>query len=128
MQKLVDQKAKDHSFLEVVAQDSRALGASLLHERIRTTVQRESQRVSEVIEICKRIDQFKQIIESEKDKLEAYWTQYQEIQSDFVKFSAQVVGGDVPEEKEPSEGYRVDMRFLDAEHATKMELLLEEVW
>ncbi|KAB8301149.1 hypothetical protein EYC80_003048 [Monilinia laxa] len=127
MQKFVDQKATDHSFLEVIVQDSRALGASLLHERIQTTVQRESQRASEVIEICKRIDQFKQTIDSERDKLEAYWTQYKKVQNDFAKFSAQVIGGDVPGEKEPSEGYHIDMHLLDAEHATEMALLLEEV-
>lgn len=90
-------------------------------------VQCKSQRVSEVVEIGKRIDQFKQIIESEKDKLEAYWTQYQKLQADFILFLAQIVGGAPLEEKEPSEGYRVDMRLLDAEHATEIQALLEEV-
>ncbi|KAG4029419.1 hypothetical protein MFRU_016g01720 [Monilinia fructicola] len=127
IKKLVDQKAKDHSFLENVVQDSRALGSSLLAERVQTMVQCKSQRVSEVVEIGKRIDQFKQIIESEKDKLEAYWTQYQKLQADFILFLAQIVGGAPLEEKEPSEGYRVDMRLLDAEHATEKQALLEEV-
>ncbi|QSZ31661.1 hypothetical protein DSL72_001228 [Monilinia vaccinii-corymbosi] len=127
IQKLADQKAKDRSFLKNAVQDAQALGASLAAEQIEITVQRKNRPVTEVDEIGKRIDLFKQTIASEESKLEAYWKQYESLQADFLKFTAQVFSGDSIREHEEDEGYRNDMRLLDAEHADGMKVLLGEV-
>ncbi|KAI9642938.1 hypothetical protein NHQ30_008672 [Ciborinia camelliae] len=127
IQKLADNKAKDRSFLENVLHIAQALGAPLTSEKLETTVQHKSRRVCQVFEIGKRVDQFKQTIEVEENKLESYWKQYESLQNEYIKFCAQVFGGDAIEEDEEDEGYRNDMKSLDTEHATQMNVLMEEL-
>ncbi|KAJ8059927.1 hypothetical protein OCU04_011547 [Sclerotinia nivalis] len=127
IQKVAKNKASDSSFLENISHNAAALSAPLAEEKIETTVKRKSRRVLEVVEIGERVDQFRQTIESEENKLEDYWKQWESLQNEFVKFAAQVFGGDAIKEKEEDEGYRVDMQLLDADHTTQMNALLEEI-
>lgn len=127
IQKVAENKANDRSFLENISRNVAALSVPLAEEKIETTVKRKNRRVPEVVEIGKRVDQFRQTIESEENKLEDYWKQWESLQNEFVKFAAQVFGGDAIKEKEEDEGYRVDMQLLDAEHTTQMNTLLEEL-
>lgn len=127
IQTLDDRKANDRSFLKNVLHNTQSLSAPLSSEKIETTVQRKSRRVSEVVEIGQRVAQFRQSIEDEENKLDDYWKQYESLQQEFIKFAARVFGGHAVGAREEDEGYLNDIRLLDAEHATQVKVLLEEV-
>lgn len=91
-------------------------------------MQRKNHRPSRVVaQIGERVNQFKQTIENEENKVEELWKQYNSFQTEFLKFLTQVFGGEAIGKPEEDEGYRTDMKLLDAEHATQIKALLEEL-
>ncbi|TGO34783.1 hypothetical protein BHYA_0182g00100 [Botrytis hyacinthi] len=127
LQKLTENKAADQSFLQTISHDVRALSAPLATQKIQMTVQQEGRPISEIVEIGKRIVQFKQTIEEEDKKLEGYWKEWEDLQSEYKTLATRVFGGEMFNEEDADEGYHVDMLLLDAEYTAQMNVLMEEL-
>lgn len=91
------------------------------------TVQQEGRSISEIVEIGKRIAQFKQAIEEEDKKLEGYWKEWEDLQSEYKTLATRVFGGEMFNEEDADEGYHVDMQLLDVEYTAQVNVLLEEL-
>ncbi|TGO27470.1 hypothetical protein BPAE_0041g00200 [Botrytis paeoniae] len=127
LQKLTQERTTDQSFLQTISHNVQALSAPLATQKIQMTVQQKGRRISEIVEIGKRIAQFRQTIEEEENKLEGYWKEWEGLQTEFKICATRVFGGEMFNEEDAEEGYHVDMLLLDAEHTAQMDVLLEEL-
>ncbi|KAF7894909.1 hypothetical protein EAF00_006723 [Botryotinia globosa] len=126
-QKLTKDKMTDQSFLQTISHNAQALSAPLATQKIQMTVQQNGRPISEIVEIGKRVAQFRQAIEEEDNKLDGYWKEWEGLQSEFKTFATRVFGGEMFNEEDADEGYYVDMLLLDAEYTAQMNVLLEEL-
>ncbi|TGO52822.1 hypothetical protein BCON_0134g00150 [Botryotinia convoluta] len=127
LQKLTKDKTTNQSFLQTISHNAQALSAPLVTQKIQMTVQQKGRRISEIVEIGKRIAQFRQTIEGEENKLEGYWKEWESLQVEFKIFATRVFGGETFNEEDADEGYHVHMLLLDAEYTAQMDVLLEEL-
>ncbi|THV50700.1 hypothetical protein BGAL_0140g00230 [Botrytis galanthina] len=127
LQKLTEIKATDQTFLQTISHNAQALSTPLATQKIQMTVQQEGRPISEIVEIGKRIAQFKQTIEEEDKKLEGYWKEWEDLQSEYKTLATRVFGGEMFNEEDADEGYHVDMQLLDAEYTAQVNVLLEEL-
>ena len=127
LQKLTEDKTHDRAFLQTISHNAQALSAPLATQKIQVSVQQKGRRISEVVEIGKRISQFRQTLKEEEDKLEGYWKEWESLQVEFKTLVTRVFGGEAVNEEEPDQGYLVDMQLLDVEHTARMNVLLEEL-
>jgi hypothetical protein len=106
------------------------LSAPLGEEKIETTFTREGKRVTEIVEIGKRIELFKKSVEKDEANLKDYWKQWENLQDDFVELGIEVFGPEVfgRAAKEAMEkGFRREMELLDGEHDARVLELTGEV-
>ena len=106
------------------------LSAPLGEEQIETTFTRDGKRVTEIVEIGKRIELFQKSVEKDEAKLKDYWKQWEELQDDFVELGIEVFGPEVfgKAAKEAREkGFRREMELLDREHDARVLELTGEV-
>ncbi|KAF7946686.1 hypothetical protein EAE96_009676 [Botrytis aclada] len=127
LQKLTKEKTTDQSFLQTISHKAQALSVPLATQKIQMTMQQKGRRISEIVEIGKRVAQFRRAIEEEEDKLERYWKEWEGLQTEFKSFATRVFGGETFNEEDAEEGYHVDMLLLDAEYTAQMNVLLEEL-
>jgi hypothetical protein len=130
VKKLATSSEKDKAFFEKVSSAVEILDAPMADEKIETTVLKNGKRTVQVVEIGKRIVDFKKNIEKEEGKLANYWNQYEQLQLEFEEFGVQVFGAralKVDEDKYDQEGYRYELNLLETEHSTKMEGIMEEL-
>ncbi|TEY82616.1 hypothetical protein BOTCAL_0028g00380 [Botryotinia calthae] len=127
LQKLTEDKTHDRAFLQTISHNAQALSVPLATQKIQVSVQQKGRRISEIVEIGKRIAQFRQTLKEEEDKLEGYWKEWESLQIEFKTFATRVFGGETFNEEEPDQGYLVDMQLLDVEHTAQMNVLLEEL-
>ncbi|TGO07570.1 hypothetical protein BTUL_0264g00030 [Botrytis tulipae] len=127
LQKLTKDKTTDQSFLQTISHNAKALSAPLATQKIQMTVQQKGRRISEIVEIGKRVAQFRQAIEEEDNKLDGCWKEWEGLQSEFKTFATRVFGGEMFNEEDADEGYYVDMLLLDAEYTTQKNVLLGEL-
>ncbi|TGO44199.1 hypothetical protein BOTNAR_0899g00020 [Botryotinia narcissicola] len=127
LRKLTKDKTTDQSFLQTISHNAQALSAPLAAQKIQMTVQQKGRRISEIVEIGKRVAQFRQAIEEEDNKLDGYWKEWEGLQSEFKTFATRVFGGEMFNEEDADEGYYVDMLLLDAEYTAQMNVLMEEL-
>ena len=88
--------------------------------------------VTEVVEIGKRIEQFKRSVERDAARLHKHWKQWEDLQNDFIElgvevFGAEPFGVDMETEKPRESGFRMEMDGLDREHNAGVEELTREV-
>ncbi|KAF5869397.1 uncharacterized protein Bfra_011203 [Botrytis fragariae] len=127
LQKLTQEKTTDQFFLQAISHNAQALSAPLATQKIQMTVQQKGRRISEIVEVGKRVAQFRQTIEEEENKLEGYWKEWEGLQTEFKICATRVFGGKMFNEEDAEEGYHVGMLLLDAEYAAQMDVLLEEL-
>ncbi|PQE27530.1 hypothetical protein CJF30_00007884 [Rutstroemia sp. NJR-2017a BBW] len=121
---------KNKEFFKKVSNAVEILDAPMADEKIETTVLKNGKRTVQVVEIGKRIVDFKKNIEKEEDKLADYWNQYEQLQLEFEEFGVQVFGAralKVDEDKYDEEGYRHEVDLLETEYHTQMEGIMEEL-
>jgi hypothetical protein len=132
LHKLIESRSRDLTFFESISATANMLSAPLGEELIETTFTREGKRVTEIVEIGKRIALFKKSVEKDEAKLKDYWKQWEDLQGDFVELGMEVFGpeafGEAPAEGKASEmGFKKEMGLLDIEHNTRVHELSEEV-
>ncbi|KAF7904978.1 uncharacterized protein EAF01_005500 [Botrytis porri] len=127
LQKLTQEKSTDQSFLQAISHNAHALSVPLATQKIQMTVQQKGRRISEIVEIGKRIEQFRQTIEEEENKLDGYWKEWEGLQMEFKMCATRVFGGEMFDEEDAEEGYHVDMLLLDKEYMAQINGLVEEV-
>lgn len=86
--------------------------------------------MTEIVEIGKRIAQFKKSVEKDEGKLKDYWKQWEDLQGDFMElgvevFGPGVFGGAAAEARE--KGFKKEMELLDVEHGARVQELTNEV-
>jgi hypothetical protein len=121
---------KNKEFFKKVSDAVEILDAPMADEKIETTVLKNGKRTVQVVEIGKRIVDFKKNIEKEEDKLANYWNQYEQLQLEFEEFGVQVFGAralKVDKDKYDEGGYRYEVNLLETEHHTQMEGIMEEL-
>jgi hypothetical protein len=128
--KLSASRERDIAFFESISATANMLSAPLGDEQIETTFTREGKRVTEVVEIGKRIELFKKSVEKDEAKLKGYWKQWDDLQGDFVElgmevFGPEVFGADANEARD--KGFKKGMELLDVENAAMVEELGAEV-
>ncbi|KAM3072950.1 hypothetical protein ACMFMF_007274 [Clarireedia jacksonii] len=130
VQRLDAGRVKDKAFLEKVSGVAEILSAPMADEKVETTVLKNGKRVVQIVEIGKRIADFKKNIGNEEEKLDDYWKRYELLQLEFEELGVQVLGAralKVAEDKYDEEGYRHEVDLLEKEHCTKMEEIMEEL-
>jgi phosphopantothenoylcysteine decarboxylase len=130
LQKLATSRSCDVKFFESVAATASMLSAPLAEEQIETTFTRDGERVTEIVEIGKRIEMFRKSVEKDEAKLKDYWKQWEDLQGDFIElgievFGPEVFGGAALESKE--KGFKKEMELLDLEHDARVQELTTEV-
>lgn len=71
--------------MQHVAEVAAKLSTPLLGEKIETVIRRDGKRVTEVVEIGKRVEAFKELIETEEEKLKQAWKEWDEVQEEYIK-------------------------------------------
>lgn len=106
------------------------LGTALGEEQIETTFTRDGKRVTEIVEIGRRIEMFKKSVEKDAGKLKGYWAQWEELQGEFMELGAEVYGLEVfgdGEGESREVGYRKEMELMDTEHDVRVQELTSEI-
>ena len=122
----------DEAFLEVIAAHVATLSAPLDDEQIETTFTRDGKRVTEIVQIGKRVALFKKSIEKEEARLKDLWEQWEEVQNEYVELGTEVlwpqaIGEDRAENPRMQKGFKKEMALLNLEHGVRLEELAEEV-
>ena len=123
---------KDEAFIKRISTMAEMLGASVAEEQIETTFTRDGKRVTEIVDIGKRIVQFKKSVDKESARLEEYWKQWADLQNEYVELGVEVLGPKLfknheVEGIEVDKGFRKEMELLDLEHTSRVEELTAEV-
>jgi hypothetical protein len=118
------------AFFESVSTTTKLLTAPLDEELIETTFIREGKPVTEIVEIGKRIAQFKKSIEKSEAELKEYWKQWDDLQDEYLElgievFGPEAFGGAADEARET--GYKKEMEILDIEYNAAINELTSEV-
>lgn len=118
------------AFFELIHSTANTLSAPLGDEQIETTFTRDGKRVTEVVEIGKRVELFKKSVEKDEAKLRGYWKQWDELQGEFMDlgmevFGPEVFGANASEAKEKS--FKKEMELLDVEYNARIEELTVEI-
>ena len=129
LHKLSESRTRDMAFFESMHVTANLLSAPLGEEQIETTFHRDGKRVTEIVDIGKRIEQFKKSVEKDETKLKGYWKQWEDLQGEFLELGMEVFGAEAfgEREKEGGKGYRKEMEMLDLEHNAKVQELKGEV-
>ena len=119
--KLADSRARDVAFFESISATANILCAPLAEEQIETTFTRAGKRVTEIVEIGKRIALFKKSVERDEAKLKDYWKQWEDIQDGFTELGMEIFGpeafGEAPADgKATDKGFKKEMELLDIDH------------
>jgi phosphopantothenoylcysteine decarboxylase len=130
--KLWSARVKDEAFIKRISTMAETLGASVAEEQIETTFTRDGKRVTEIVDIGKRIVQFKKSVDKESARLEEYWRQWADLQNEYVELGVEVLGPKLfknheVEGIEADKGFRKEMELLDLEHTSRVEELTAEV-
>jgi phosphopantothenoylcysteine decarboxylase len=125
-----ESQSRDKAFLESISTTTSMLAAPLDKELIETTVIQEGRPVTEIMEMGKRIMQFKRIIEKNEAELKEYWKQWDDLQDEYLElgieiFGPEAFGGAADEARET--GYKKEMEILDIEHNAAINELMSEV-
>ncbi|KAF8865001.1 hypothetical protein BDZ45DRAFT_470698 [Acephala macrosclerotiorum] len=119
---------EDTAFLQHVSETAAILSNPLLGERLETEIRKDGKRVVETVEIGKRVEAFKILVEQEEAKLKQAWREWDEVQEEYIELGIDVFGaeafGRIGEERA---GYKKEMELLDLEHNTRVEELEEEI-
>lgn len=129
LHKLSESRTRDMAFFESMHVTANFLSAPLGEEQIETTFHRDGKRVTEIVDIGKRIEQFKKSVEKDEMKLKGYWKQWEDLQGEFLELGVEIFGAEAFGEKEEGggKGFRMEMELLDLEHNAKVQELTEEV-
>jgi phosphopantothenoylcysteine decarboxylase len=115
----------------MVSDAAATLSAPLSEEKIQTTFKRDGKRVTEIIDIGKRVTKFKGLLKKEEAKLVDYWKQWEDLQDEYVELGIEVFGPEVFGEEAGREtrkvGCKWEMELLDREHSVRIEELEEEI-
>jgi hypothetical protein len=130
--KLADSRARDMAFFESISATANILTAPLAEEQIETTFTRQGKRVTEIVEIGKRMAQFRKSVETDEAKLKDFWKQWEDLQDEFIElgmevFGPEAFGGAPAGGKASDKGFKKEMELLDIEHNVKVQELNEEV-
>jgi phosphopantothenoylcysteine decarboxylase len=124
-------RAEDKSFFEIVYAAAATLSASLSEEKIQTTFKRDGKRVTEIIDIGKRVTKFKDLLSREEAKLADYWKQWEDLQDEYVDIGIEVFGPEVFREEAGqgarNVGFKWEIELLDREHVVRIEEFEEEI-
>ena len=124
-------RATDESLFEMVSDAAATLSAPLSQEKIQTTFKRDGKRVTEIIDIGKRVTKFKDLLTKEEVKLADYWKQWEDLQDEYVELGIEVFGPEVFGEEAGREtrkvGFKWEMELLDHEHSMRIEELEDEI-
>ncbi|KAE8454097.1 hypothetical protein EG329_007875 [Mollisiaceae sp. DMI_Dod_QoI] len=119
---------EDTSFLQHVSETAAALSTPLLGDKLETEIRRDGKRVVETVEIGKRVEGFKVLIEKEEAKLKQAWKEWDEVQEEYIELGINVFGAEVfGRGEEARGGYENEMELLELEHNTRVEELKEEI-
>ena len=106
------------------------ISAPLVEEQIETTFTRDGKRVTEIVEIGKRIELFKKSVEKEEAKLKEYWKQWEDLQEHLVQFGIEVFGPELSGSamNEPRKGgFMTEMEALDKGHDVAVGELMDQL-
>lgn len=103
-----------------------------MHEKIETAISKDGKRITEIVEIGKRVATFKKAIEEEAAKLAEYWKQWDEVQNEYIElgvdvFGPEVFGEDAVGSKGKDHHFKAEMELLDLEHKTRVEEVDEDI-
>jgi len=131
-ERLLESKTQDEKFLREVSNVAATLSAPLGNEKIETTISRDGKRVTEVVEIGKRIAQFKKVIEKDEAKLKEYWEQWEELQNDYLELGIEVFGPEPFGEDAigvnvSEKAYKREIELVDLENNARFEEIEEEI-
>lgn len=76
---------EDTAFMQHVSEIAAKLSTPLLGEKIETVIRRDGKRVVEIVEIGKRVEAFKELIEKEEEKLKQAWRAWDEVQEEYIE-------------------------------------------
>ncbi|KAG0645810.1 hypothetical protein D0Z07_7731, partial [Hyphodiscus hymeniophilus] len=130
IRQLKDQRAADEAFFHSIFQTATALSAPLAEEQIETTFTRDGKRVTEIVEIGKRIELFKKSVEREEGKLKGYWKAWEDVQDEYEELGMEVFGPEMferPVKDARESGFAEEMEGLDKEHDAQVAELTSEV-
>ena len=117
-------------FFESISTAAHTLGLPLGEEQIEITFTRDGKRVTEIVEIGKRIGLFKKSVEKDEAKLKAYWKDWEALQGDFVELGIDVFGPEMfgqAAKDARGRGFVKEMEVTDEEHDGRMGGLAAEV-
>ena len=107
------------------------LGVPLAEESIEREITRDGKSVVEVVQIGKKMVQFKKSVEKDKARLDDNWKQWEELQNDFIELGLEVFGNEAfgPEQayQEIERGYKHDMEVIAQDLKSGMKALNEEI-
>lgn len=76
---------EDTAFMQHVSEVATKLSTPLVGEKIETVIRRDGKKVVEVVEIGKRVEAFKELIEREEEKLKQAWKEWDEVQEEYIQ-------------------------------------------
>jgi phosphopantothenoylcysteine decarboxylase len=76
---------EDTAFMQHISEVAAKLGTPLVGEKIETVIRRDGKRVVEIVEIGKRVEAFKELIEREEEKLKQAWKEWDEVQEEYIE-------------------------------------------
>jgi len=133
LHKLAASKANDESFFERFSSVVTTLSAPLSEEQVETSFTRpDGRRVTEIVQIGKRMNLFKKSVEKDGAKLKEYWKQWEDLQNDFIELGLEVFGKEafsegMSKDKKREKGYLIEMELLDSEVNARIEEISGEV-
>lgn len=76
---------EDTAFLKHVSETAAILSNPLLGEKLETEIRKDGKIVVETVEIGKRVEAFKALIEQEEAKLKQAWKEWDEVQEEYIE-------------------------------------------
>ncbi|KAI1003781.1 hypothetical protein K3495_g4430 [Podosphaera aphanis] len=122
-------KLEDEKFFEVVSQAASRLGMPLTAGLVEVDIVKSNQRISQTIKISDSIIRFKDLLQREQERLESYWSKWDEIQNQYLELGIQVFGSlSFGEERAaPEHGFKKEMELIDLENMAKVAEFEQEI-
>lgn len=76
---------EDTQFMLRVSETAAMLSTPLLGEKIETNIKRDGKNTTEIVEIGRRVEAFKALIEREEAKLKQAWTEWDAVQEEYIE-------------------------------------------
>lgn len=132
IERLAATRLQDENFHRYISSAARKLCAPLVNEDVDVEVQKNGQTIKARFSIGERVARFKKFMEKETLTLKNLWSQWEEIQNEYIVlgievFGEEAFGDNIPPGDPLQGGFKTQMELLSAEHDSRLAELSDEI-